>query len=353
MFKSSRMAALLLLPLAAGACTDTDPTGPQRLDGQSEARLTVAAAATDPGAARTVISFLPNQFPESVALGPSGTAYVGVRTADGTGAFVGNAIVQIDQDGDVRTVAELGPAPAGAQGLLGLAFDHRGNLYAAFASFNPATHGVYRLSPGDWEPERMAGSPQIVFPNGIEVDPRGSVYVSDSFAGVVWRHEAGGSFQPWFVSELLQPVPIPGFGPLPGANGIAYQPARGFFVSNTSQGSIVRIPVEPDGAPGMAEVLFTGFLGIDGVAASANGLLYFVNAGARILPDGPVPALYQVSPDGGPFVPVEVDDPNAFDDPTDLALGAGRADPGSLWVVNANIFPPSSPGAGVVQVQLR
>ncbi len=117
------------------------------------------------------------------------------------------------------------PHPLGSQGLLGLAIDRFGNLYAALASFNPDTHGVYRIGPDGTDIERLTGSENIAFPNALTFDIYGRLYVSDS-TGAIWRY-VDGTFgnDPWTQDPLLEPLPNDPFGfPLPGANGIGFYP---------------------------------------------------------------------------------------------------------------------------------
>jgi hypothetical protein len=64
-------------------------------------------------------------------------------------------------------------------GLLGLAVDASANLYAAVASFNPATHGVWRITR-DGSGARLAGSQAMFFPNALAFDERGNLYVTSS-----------------------------------------------------------------------------------------------------------------------------------------------------------------------------
>lgn len=52
------------------------------------------------------------------------------------------------------------------EGLLGLTVDRRGFLYAAVTSFDPATHGVWRINPSG-AAQRLAGSNATFFPNAL------------------------------------------------------------------------------------------------------------------------------------------------------------------------------------------
>ena len=109
---------------------------------------------------------------------------------------------KIARDGSESTLATLIP-PTSAPGVLGLAVDAPGNVYAAVSTFDPATSGVYRIAR-DGSFVRLPGTEAIVFPNGVTLDQRGNIYVTDTILGAVWRVPAGGGpAEPWFQSPLL------------------------------------------------------------------------------------------------------------------------------------------------------
>jgi len=358
-------AATSMLLTCVTGCSDTGPTSPESGNlpsGAAVGQLAGSAAGVDwtstmargqllrAGETRSVLSLPAGERPEGIVLVPGGIIYVGDRHRDpDTGAFVRNEILRVDRRGWVSRVADLGPAPAGAPGLLGLATNRLGEVYGAFASFDPATSGVYRVGPDGSGVERLPGSEAIIFPNGLTFDAFGDLYVTDSLAGVVWRYRRDGAFVAWIRDPSLAPVAIPGFPPLPGANGIVYQPSRGLFVANTSRGTIVRIPVDDAGGAGTPEIVASGLVGIDGLAAYPQGPLYFVNAGANLLG---IPPVGRVHPETGEVTPV-TSDLEAFDDPTSVVLGWGAYAPGTAFVVNADIFPPTGAGPGIVQIGLR
>ena len=71
---------------------------------------------------------------------------------------------------------------------------------------------------------RLPGTEAIVFPNGVTLDQRGNIYVTDMILGAVWRVPAGGGpAEPWFQSPLLLGSGIFEFGFPLGANGIAFR----------------------------------------------------------------------------------------------------------------------------------
>jgi sugar lactone lactonase YvrE len=139
----------------------------------------VLGAATLP-----VVRFEPPMLSEGLAVAPDGTAYVGIATK--------GEIRRIGPDGGTSTVATLRP---GLGSLLGLALDARGNVVAALASNNsPGSdqHGIWRVRP-DGSKELIAALPPQTMPNGLVYGPDGSLYVSDSARGAIWKIGPDGS----------------------------------------------------------------------------------------------------------------------------------------------------------------
>jgi sugar lactone lactonase YvrE len=98
--------------------------------------------------------------------------------------------------------------------------------------------------------------------NALTFDADGRVYVSDSFAGVIWRTpQAGGSVEQWVQSDLLTTTGKPPFG----ANGIAFNRAGdALIVANTGDDTLISIPVN-NGSAGTPVVLTNSINGADGL----------------------------------------------------------------------------------------
>jgi hypothetical protein len=94
-----------------------------------------AYASAESSIVETVTTFNPDAFelPEGLAVSRHGDLYVGL---------LGGEIKKVTPDGQVSSFATLDP---GEGFLLGLAFDQQNALYAALASFNPETHGVWEI----------------------------------------------------------------------------------------------------------------------------------------------------------------------------------------------------------------
>ncbi len=276
------------------------------------------------------------EFPEGIAVDHRGDIYVGLRFTGvllrfrpGTASEVVTRFAAVDADGD----------PLPDQGLLGLATDHRGNVYAAVASFDPATgapassHGVWRITPAG-DRELLPGSAQIFFPNALTFDRRGNLYVSSSTGpptgpgafeeGGVWKVAPGGSAALWFRGPELTGTGDVAPGPFPiGANGIVHH-GSSLFVASTEKRQLVELPIRPDGGAGPARVAailgvpggpnpFAGV--VDGLGVDACGNLYPVLIGES--------RLVRVSPDGSTMETV-ADAQDGLQTPTSVAFGAGN-----------------------------
>jgi sugar lactone lactonase YvrE len=213
----------------------------------------------------TVVAFDPSrgEFPEGIAVGADRALYVGLAPL--------GEIRRIDEHGS-ETFFSVQPGSSGLA-LLGLAADRTGTLYAAVAD-SPTAHGVWRIEP-DRDATRFAGSEQIGFPNAITLDHKGTLYVTDSVLGAVWRIAPGGSADLWLADESLAGTgELNGTFPL-GANGIAYADRR-LYVANTEKKHVVEIPISHAGDPGAPRIVhsFGSADYLDGVAVDVVGNLY-------------------------------------------------------------------------------
>ena len=311
-----------------------------------------AVAQLASGRTEVVLSLLPGNSPEGIAVSRNGNLFVGNRQVGET--TVVNEILRIAPHGTAAVFARLPESSPAAQGLLGLTVDPTGTLYAAFASFD-ANHGVWRVSRDGTDIERIPGSEGIGFPNALTFDPRGNLYVTDSFRGAVWRSHRGGAFSIWVEDPLLAPLPANPFGsPLPGANGIAFYPPNSLYIANTERSLIARAQIEPDGSPGPVEAVTAPFAvpTVDGIAMDVHGQIHAVLPGFTILQVSPV---VRIDPETGVVTPTVIDpvDMSRFDTPLSLAFGGGRWDVRTVLVTNGDLpVVPGGPGPGVVQVNV-
>jgi sugar lactone lactonase YvrE len=275
-----------------------------------------AAPATVPLTSVVALNPSANEYPEGITIDKRGNVYVGL-------AFDGR-ILKLAPDGARSTLAAL---PIGGGALIGLAVDASGNVYAAVASFDPATHGIWRVSP-QGASARIAALDPTGFPNGLAFDDRGNLFVSDSLLATVWRiGKGGGPAEAWLQSPLLAGDPINGSGF--GANGVAFW--RGdLYVANTDRGSIVRVPVNPGGSAGTPTtyVADPAIHFADGIAFDVRGNLYvassvLTNTLVRIAPDRTLETLASAA--------------DGLDYTASLAFGTGRGERTHLYFTNAGV----------------
>ncbi len=310
---------------------------------------TVGAATGD---TTTLLPLPAGHRPEGIAVRQTGEIFVGDR--DFSQAPTRNRILRITPGDGTAVFAELPESSPGAQGLLGLAVDPPGNVYAAFASFD-ANHGVWRVSPDGSTIERLDASGDIAFPNALAFDRAGNLYVTDSLGGTVWRSRQGGRFTRWITDPLLAPLPTNPFGvALPGANGIAFVPPDRLYVANTERGLIAVVPILPDGSAGAVHAVTAAFAvpTVDGIAVDAHGRIYGALPGFSLLTR---PPLVRIDPDTGEVNAVVTDpaDMSRFDTPVSLAFAGGRWGGRRVVVTNADLpIAPGGAGPGVAQVEV-
>jgi len=304
---------------------------PAAAAGAGDAPARDRADTTRPGRVRLITSFdaAAGELPEGIVVDAHRNMFVTLAPR--------GELVRIDRHGNRRLVAQVAPAGKGF-GALGLAFDRRGGIVVAVASFDPATAGVVRVV--GHRTERIPGTEQITFPNGLAFGPRGALFVTDSAGGAVWRVGRDGSVEKWSEDPLLAGNGSLNLGVPLGANGIAYW--RGsFYVVNTETGRIVRIPVTRDGA-GPAEIVAEGpeLIGADGAQFDARGNLYVAVNGQS--------TLLRLSPDGTLTTLATAAD--GLDAPASPVFGVGRGDRSTLYVTNFAFghTDPSTAHPGIV-----
>src|SRR2546430_2757965 len=174
--------------------------------------LPFAAHAWNRGTATTFATLPPGTgHPEGIAADAQGNIYIADFDVSGETA-VGNVIV-FDRAGQLLRKLDI---PGSSNLLLGIAF-------------HPQTHALLVIDFGHQqvlEIDPVNGTPTLFTtipggssagPNGLAFDLQGNVYISDSFAGTIWRTgPTGGAASPWISHPLLTTTGVPPFG----ANGI-------------------------------------------------------------------------------------------------------------------------------------
>src|SRR5688572_20190386 len=259
------------------------------------------------------------ELPEGVAIDHRGNIFVSLTAPV-------SEIRKIAPDGEQTTLVDLG---LGGFGPLGLAVDARGNVYAAAASFDPATQGVYRIT-SDGTATRLPGTEAIALPNGIAFDQRGNLYVADS-TGAVWRIPRGGEAEVWSDDPLLLGDGSAGAGVPIGANGITFRTPNEIVVGNTDLGTLVSIPILPDGSAGDATVIVEdpAIFGIDGLTVDARGTIY-----AAVIAQSTIVRI------GVGGIETLADSDDGVVGASSIAFGQGMRDHRSLYGVNFGVFSP-------------
>lgn len=282
-----------------------------------------AAAPKDDNVGQTTVvrTYNPDAFelPEGIAIDKRGRTYV-------TMPFIGQ-LRRIDGDGTEHLVASL--PTGGGFGPLGIVAAPNGDLYVGVVTTDPATQGVYRVTP-DGQTSRLAGTEAIGFANDLTFGAGGTIYVADSL-GKVWSIAKGGSAQLFSDSALLLGDGSAGLGFPIGANGITYRHGV-VYVTNTEQASIVAIPVNGDGTAGTPTVLAqdAALGGADGVELDVHGNFY-VNVIAQS-------TIVVVSADGS-TISTLVDGGDNIDFASTSAFGTGGGNRTTLYTVNFSVGP--------------
>jgi sugar lactone lactonase YvrE len=223
--------------------------------------LSFTTQAWDRGTAVAFATLPPGTaHPEGITADAQGNLYVADFDVSGETAL-GNVIVFNRAGQLLRKMDIAGSSPL----LLGIAFHPQ---TGALLVIDFGNQTVLKIDP-------LNATPPTVFttipggasagPNALAFDPAGNVYISDSFAGTIWRTgPTGGAASPWVSDPLLATSGVPPFG----ANGLAFNNAfSALFVANTGNDTIVKIPLPlgPSGAPGTPVVFVNSINGADGL----------------------------------------------------------------------------------------
>lgn len=241
-----------------------------------------ASAATAPVSdARVVAHFDINalQQPENITLLPSGAADVTFNGA--------RQVARVGLDGSVTILATL-PAPAtGTATAAGLVRAPDGALYVDYNAGSQS--GIWRIPPGGGSPVQFVATPDVKVLNGLAADwAQNALYATDSNADTVWKISLKtGTASLWAQGAYLEPST--GQGPI-GANGIKVHDGA-VWVSNTSQGTLLRIAIGAHGTAGAVTTVAEDLPAIDDFAFTGDGstviaALDHTDEVAIVYPDG-------------------------------------------------------------------
>ena len=196
--------------------------------------------------------------------------------------------ITVDREGNVYVVTVAANKPKTSEGTL-LVFDRQGKHLRTVGikgssrllldvAFHPRTGKLLVVDYGagkvlSVDPRTGASSVFMTVTgkhpglDGMTLDGAGNVYVTDAHQGMIWKvGPDGGEASAWVESPLLKPTRIP---PTIGANGLAFNNRKtALFVANTSNDTIVRIPVTGSSLePGTPEVF------VNRVGGGPDGLI--------------------------------------------------------------------------------
>jgi len=232
------------------------------LAGFATAQVAVPAyAATAPlSNAREVAHFDVSalQQPENITLEPGGAADVTFNRA--------RQVARVGKDGSVTILATL-PTPAtGTASVSGIV---RGNGGFLYVNYNAGSQtGIWRIAPHGGTAVRLVALPAVKFLNGLALDQDAdALYATDSTSGTVWQVSLRtGTASLWAQGAQLLPPAGSGFG----SNGIKVHDGA-VWVSNTGNGTLLRIPIGRHGTAGAITTVAQGLTSIDDFTFTGAG----------------------------------------------------------------------------------
>ena len=191
--------------------------------------------------ATRVVTFVPPDMPEGLALEPGGTLLVSmaltgevrrIDTRDGTG----EKVAQIP-------LGQCAPNPL-PPFISGIAVDAQSNAYVVANTCEADLRGVWKIAAETGEASLHASFAPSVAANGLTIHGD-TIYVADSISGdILAAPVAGGALEVAFSDPLLAPTGAVVQGVmLPGSNGIQWF-KDSLYVANSSSGDIVRIALD-------------------------------------------------------------------------------------------------------------
>ncbi|MDX6355904.1 MAG: hypothetical protein QOF98_2807 [Streptomyces sp.] len=198
------------------------------------------------------------QQPENITLAPDGTAYLTFNRS--------LQVAKVTTSGKTTVLATLPQSPAGNAIASGIVRTSDGTLYVGY---NAGTlSGIYRIPAGGGTPVEVVALPAADFLNGLALDAENnSLYATASTYGTVWKVSLKtGKAVLWAQGTEFQSITVGG----KGANGIKVHDGA-VWVSNTSSGVLLRVPIKKDGTAGTVTTQATGVTGIDDFAFTGHG----------------------------------------------------------------------------------
>lgn len=202
--------------------------------------------------------------PEGITVDPDGNVYVSTFGWPETGeSKVPGKVITFSPQG--KFIREVTVHPDASPHLIGLAFHP---TTGALLVLDIGTGNVLQVNPLDGSDTVCSAIGAGAGVNALTFDSAGNIYVSDSFAGTIWKISACGQAPTaWVTDSKLQTTGKPPFG----ANGLAFNTSgTALFVANTGDDSVVKIPVLAGGVAGTPEILAYSINGADGLIIDAS-----------------------------------------------------------------------------------
>ncbi|WP_394773097.1 SMP-30/gluconolactonase/LRE family protein [Flavobacterium sp.] len=157
------------------------------------------------------------------------------------------------------------------------------------------------------------------FPNDLAFEKDGNVYVTDSFADVVYKVDASGKATVFSKSELLKSAGV-------GPNGIVFHPQGFLIVANNGSGALVKIDIKNPEK--------TSKVKIDQFFPSADGLLLNDNNTLTLVQNGGINKIFKLKTSDN-WTWAQVAESTSFEDrfafPSTAAMSGNET-----WIMNAN-----------------
>lgn len=246
--------------------------------------------------------------PEGLAVDAAGNYY--------TALFHTGRIMKVTPDGKSELIAYVpSKADVGKGDVIGIDLDRAGNIYVAYKQNSPryeannlvdpfhaackdatvTLSGVYKIDAKTRQVTALATRADgwaFCFPDDVEIDSAGNIYLTDLTYAGIWKISPDGSkVDLWSADPLLNWSPQPYSGFPIGVNVLVMDAAeKNIYAATDGDPMVVKIPIEADGSAGKAVAVSRGHSPFDGIELDDKGNIYV----SEILRN----EIWVISPDG-------------------------------------------------------